>query len=346
MADFNSQLDDLIEYKKLIVKLEEALKQKDLENTKLSKMNFDLTKLCDEIKSELNEQSNKILSQNSEIKNLTKKYEQQIISLNNEHEKQKQQYDEKILELSSYNPQNQRLQIKNEIESKYNNILKNKDLEISNLKNEINELKQNITLKETELNLLKKNLNDQLYTERETHSFQIKDLLSKINNQNEIEKNNEDKIVFEELKSTIQYNDEKNELLYKELDNIRQEKNINEIKYNKKIFELDTQLKEAIFNIKILNDEKESFHEDINNIKKLILQKDKEIYEVKMENKILFEENNDLKRNIEEMNENDDELKKGLRMLKNFVRISNERKMKDVQNSSKFIESKINQSLK
>lgn len=273
MSDFNTQLEDLIEYRKLIVKLEEALKQKDLENVKITKINSDLTNLCDEMKSDLKQQNTKIISQLTEIKNLRKNYEQKIISMNNEHEKERQKYDEKILELSAYNPQNQKEQIKNELELKYNNIIKNKDLQILNLNNEIKELKQNISLKETELNLLKKNLNDQLYTERETHSFQMRDLLSKITNQIELEKTSEDKTMFEELKLTIKQNDEKNEKLYKELEKIRAEKNSNDISYNKKIFELETQLKEEKLNNKILNNEIESMNEDFNDIKKGVLQK-------------------------------------------------------------------------
>lgn len=337
MFDFNSQLEDLIEYKKLIVKLEEALKQKDLENSKILKMNFDLTNLCNEMKSELNEESKKLLTKYSEIKNLTKSYEQKISTLNNEHEKQKQKYEEKILELSAYNPQNQNLQIKNELESKYNLILKNKDLEILNLNNEIKELKENISLKETELNLLKKNLNDQLYTERETHAFQIKDLLSKMNNQCEMEKTSEDNLIFEELKLTIQHNEEKNEILYKELENIRKEKNSIEIFSNKKIFDLETQLKEEKFNNKILNDNIKDVQEVLSNIKKIVLQKDLEINQIKSENQKLIEEINDLNEYIEEIDENDNEMKKDLLILKQTIRKqNNDSKYKIFENSSRI----------
>ena len=317
MSDFNSQLEDLIEYKKLIVKLEEALKMKDLENTKMTKINSDLAKLCDEMKSELNTQNQKLLSQYSEIKNITKTYEQKIKTINNDFEKQKQKYEEKILELSSYDPQNQNGQIKNELESKYNLIIKNKDLEILNLNNEIKELKQNISLKETEINLIKNNLNQQLYTERETHSFQIKDLISKINNQNKIEKTNEDKIIFEELKLTIKHNDEKNEILYKELENLRQEKNRNEIQFNKKIFELETDLKEEKFNNKILNDQMDNIQEILNEIKKQVRQKEFEINHLMSENKKLIQDNNEL---IKSMDEEDEHIRNDLLMLKRNIR--------------------------
>ena len=321
MSDFNSQIDDLIEYKKLVVKLEEALKMKDLENTKITKMNSDLTSLIEEMKSELNSQNQKLLSQYSEIKNITKSYEQKIKNINDDHEKQKQKYEEKILELSSFNPQNQNTQIKSEVESKYNLIIKNKDLEILNLNNEIKELKNNISLKETELNLIKKNLNEQLYSEREAHSFQMKDLLSKINNQNEIEKTSEDKIIFEELKLTIKHNDEKNEILYKELENMRQEKNVNEIQFNKKIFELETDLKEEKFNNKMLNNQLDNVQEILNEIKNQIIHKDLEINQLKYENEKLIENNNELIKNMEK---EDNELRNDLMILKKNIRKKND----------------------
>ena len=144
MSDFSAQIDDLIEYKKLVVKLEETIKSKDSENTKILQVNSDLKNLINEMKKELNNQNQKILQQYSDIKNITKNYENKIKSLIEIHENEKQKYDEKIQELSAYNPKNQETKIKNELESKYKNIIKNKDLQISHINNEINELKENL----------------------------------------------------------------------------------------------------------------------------------------------------------------------------------------------------------
>ena len=336
MSDFSSQLEDLIEYKKLIIKFEEALKQKDSENVKITKINKDLTQLCEEMKSELNQQNAKLISQYTEIKNLTKKYEKKINTLNEEHEKERQKYDDKILELSSYNHHNPENQIKNELELQYSNNIKNKDLQILNLKNEIKELKQNLSLKDTELNLIKKNLNEQLYAERETHSFQMRDLLSKISTQNELEKTNEDKEIFEELKLTLQHTDKKNELLYKELDNLRNEKNKNEIEYNKKIFELETQLKEEKLNNTLLNNDIDNITEDFNKIKNGFFQRETEINQIKAENQKLIEENDYLKRRIEEKIESNEEIKKDIILLKQHIRKVD----KNFDYSSMFIDSK------
>ena len=148
MSDFSSQINDLIEYKKLVVKLEEALKLKEDENQKILKTNSELKDLTNEMKIELNKQSQKIIQQYTQLKNISKNYENQINELNIAHENEKQKYDEKIMELSAYNPHNQEIKIKNDLEAKYKIIIKNKDLEIANLNEEINDLKENLSLKE------------------------------------------------------------------------------------------------------------------------------------------------------------------------------------------------------
>ena len=144
MSDLESQIKDLIEYKKLKVKLESELKLKEEENQKILKRNKELKELVEEMEKELANQSQKYIQLYTENKNISKVYENKINSLNEAHENEKLKYNEKILELSSYNPHNQEMKIKNDLESKYKNIIKNKDLEITNLNNEILELKENL----------------------------------------------------------------------------------------------------------------------------------------------------------------------------------------------------------
>ena len=316
MSDFSSQINDLIEYKKLIVKLEEALKLKEEENQKILKTNLDLKELIDEMKIELNNQNQRIIQQHSEIKNISKKYENEINQLNATYEKEKQKYDEKIFELSAFNPQKQEAKIKNDIETKYKIIIKNKDLEISNLTEEVNELKEELSLKEKELNILKINLNEQLYTERETHSYQMKDLLMKISNQNQLEKADKEKEILQEFKLNSKQNEERTELLHKELDNIRTEKAQNEIKYNKELFELDTKLKEEMDNNQLLINDINNFKEDIEKIKLFLYNKDDEINKLNEENIKINQDKETLMLNIKEKEKILEEQIKGLNELK------------------------------
>lgn len=334
MSDFNAQIEDLIEYKKLNVKLEEALKQKDLENEKLTKIISDLKKLCEDMKKELNEQNSKIIEQYTQIKTLTKNHDKEIISLNDEHEKQKQKYDEKILELSAYNPEYQESQRRLELESKYDNVIKNKDQQIQDLNNEIEKLKQNISSKDTELDQLKKTFTEQLNTEREVHSFQMNDLLSKLYNQNKLERVNEEKAIFEELKLAVKSSEEKNELLYQQLENLRKEKIYNEIENNKKIFDLEIKIKEEKMNYNILNEQNENILEDVAGIKKKVLKFEIDKNLLEEENQKLNEENNDLKKSIQESYEIEEDMRKLVNLLKKSIKnLSIENKLRDNENS-------------
>ena len=352
MSDFNSQINDLIEYKKLVVKLEEALKLKEDENQKILKINSELKELNNEMRIVMNNQNQKIIQQYSEIKNISKNYENQINTLNISHENEKQKYDEKIFELSAYNPHNHEIKIKKDIEEKYKLIIKNKDLEISNLSEELNELKDNLTLKEKELNMLKINFNEQLYTERDTHSYQMKDLLTKISNQNNLEKADEEKEILKEFKLSIKQNEEKIEILQKELENERKEKAQNEIKYNKELFDLDTKLKKEIDKNQILNDDINNFKEIFEKIKISISDNEFEMNKIDEENKKLMENKESLIIDIKEKeNLIQDKIEELNNIKKNYKKILNENKIqkeenKNLQKKITDLEEKLNKEQK
>ena len=341
MSDFDSQINELIEYKKLIVKLEGALKLKEEENQKILKKNNELREFSEEMQKELNIQSQKYIQLYSENKNISKQYENKINSLIEAHENEKLKYDEKILELSAYNPHNQELKIKNDLESKYKIIIKNKDLEIENLNNEIIELKENLSLKEKELNILKSNFNEQLYTERENHSYQMKDILNKISTHMQLEKTDKENEILQEFELSNKQNAEKSELLHKELDNLRTQNKELEIKYANEIFELDTKLKEQINNNELLLNDIEHTKEDISKIKNFIIDKELEINQLTEENKKLNQDRETLIINNKEKDQLIEQQKKGLNEIKKaFKSMSMESKLRieENQNLNKKIE--------
>ena len=311
-----------------------------------------MKELNNEMRIVMNNQNQKIIQQYSEIKNISKNYENQINTLNISHENEKQKYDEKIFELSAYNPHNHEIKIKKDIEEKYKLIIKNKDLEISNLSEELNELKDNLTLKEKELNILKINFNEQLYTERDTHSYQMKDLLTKISNQNNLEKADEEKEILKEFKLSIKQNEEKIEILQKELENERKEKAQNEIKYNKELFDLDTKLKEEIDKNQILNDDINNFKEIFEKIKISISDNEFEMNKIDEENKKLMENKESLIIDIKEKeNLIQDKIEELNNIKKNYKKILNENKIqkeenKNLQKKISDLEEKLNKEQK
>ena len=90
------QINDLIEYKRLVNKLEDELNKKSSEISLLSKNNIDLKSLCQELQNECDEINKKLKLKNTEMKKLEKKYKEEKEILNQNFEKQKEIYEEKI----------------------------------------------------------------------------------------------------------------------------------------------------------------------------------------------------------------------------------------------------------
>ena len=134
------QINDLIEYKRLVNKLEDELNKKSSEISLLSKNNIDLKSLCQELQNECDEINKKLKLKNTEMKKLEKKYKEEKEILNQNFEKQKEIYEEKIFKLSSINPINKEISIKREVEVRYEEKLKEKNEEIGILNNKIKNL--------------------------------------------------------------------------------------------------------------------------------------------------------------------------------------------------------------
>ena len=130
-------INDLIEYKRLILKLEDELNKKSTEISMLKKHYSDLKSLFDDIQVECDELNKKFLSKNSEIKKLEKKYEEEIKNIRQNFEKQKEIFEEKLLKLSAINPKNKEISLEREIKIRYEEKFKEKNIENEILKNKI-----------------------------------------------------------------------------------------------------------------------------------------------------------------------------------------------------------------
>ena len=134
------QINDLIEYKRLVNKLEDELNKKSSEISLLSKNNIDLKSLCQELQNECDEINKKLKLKNTEMKKLEKKYKEEKEILNQNFEKQKEIYEEKILKLSFINPINKEISLEREIQIRYEEKYNEKNREIEILKNKIRNL--------------------------------------------------------------------------------------------------------------------------------------------------------------------------------------------------------------
>ena len=262
------EINEFIELKRLIKKLEEELSVKNSENLILSKQNIDIKRLLDELQKECNELNEKLSIKNSEIKKLEKKYKEEKENISKNFEKQKEIYESKLLKLSSINPMNKDISLEREIQIRYDEKLKQKDIEIEILKNKIKKLENDNNELRVEIENTKK-MQNQINKLNEEKDF-INDFViqeDKDKNENDIEYYTK----LKKLQSIIKDKDENIDKLYRELDQFKSERKKYELDLSKKYF-LD------------LNKFKEL--EAINNkLKQELISKENELKEI--ENKLL-----------------------------------------------------------
>ena len=239
------EINEFIELKRLVKKLEEELSLKNTENLILEKENNNIKILSEELQNECNELNKKLSIKNSEIKKLEKKYKEEKDNIINNFEKQKEVYESKLLKLSSINPVNNEISLEREIQIRYNEKLKQKNIEIEILKNKIkklendkNELK-NETENEKRKQIQIQNLNEE------------KDMITDFVNQEDNEKKENDIEYYTQLKklqSIIKDKDENIDKLYQELDQIKIERKKYELDKSKKYFLDLNKFKDLEFN--------------------------------------------------------------------------------------------------
>ena len=303
-ADDDEELNNLIEYKKLVFKLEDELKKKDTENSLLIKLNEDLKSLCNNIQNESEELNKKLLSQYSEIKLMNKKHQEEIKNINLNFEKQKQIYEDKIKKLSAYNPLNQKEKIEKEIEMRYDEKIKIKDNQIEILNNQINRIQnENKTLK-LEIDEIKLN-NKKIKLINDENNNVVNKI--KIDNPvNEEEKNNNYSII-KELQEIINNKDEKINHLRDELNKMQNEKNDYEKVISKKYFFNINELKDLQNQNALLEDELNKKQNELKAICEKLMHLQKLVDEQCETINILKQEKNNLIIEIENINKNNNE---------------------------------------
>ena len=107
--DQQSNFQEILEYKKAILKLESQLQEIELSLT--VKLYEDLKRFNESLREQSNEDNIKIISLRNELQNKEKNYENQILI------KKEELYQEKITKLSTYNPDGQINKIKMKVKN-------------------------------------------------------------------------------------------------------------------------------------------------------------------------------------------------------------------------------------
>jgi chromosome segregation ATPase len=279
--------DEILEYKKYISKLENLAKNQEHKIESLTKLYDDLKELNKRTQKECTELNNKLIALYDEKTNLEKKYQNELEKQKSNQNKQKEVYEQQILKLSSYNPESLKNKVTSEIEIKYKTMLQNKDNEIDELSNTLSEEKRKYELLLSEYETYKMDMQRQYNSVKEIHDNEMKDLLNRLNSNNEKNSSNLDKDIFMNLKSELDNARHHINELETEVEKLRREKELLTIERNElKLNSMKDVDKEKFAN-KMLYTENErnrnlmdNLHNEINNYKDTLNRKEIEIKEL------------------------------------------------------------------
>ena len=313
------EINEFIELKRLVKKLEEELSIKNSENIILAKENNDIKILSEELQNECNELNKKLSNKNSEIKKLEKKYKEEKDNIINNFEKQKDIYESKLLKLSSINPMNNEISLEREIQIRYDEKLKQKNIEIEILKNQIKKL-------ENDKNELRIEIENEKRRQIQINKLnEEKDMLNDIVNQEDDEKKDNDIEYYTSLKklqSIIKDKDENIDKLYQELNLIKIDRKKYELDLSKKYFLDLNKFKDLEANNNKLKQELISKNDELKEIENKLLELQEFFEESKKEKDMMAEEKETLLlkiNNLENELINNIEIQKDLDILRELI---------------------------
>ena len=313
------EINEFIELKRLVKKLEEELSIKNSENIILAKENNDIKILSEELQNECNELNKKLSNKNSEIKKLEKKYKEEKDNIINNFEKQKEIYESKLLKLSSINPMNNEISLEREIQIRYDEKLKQKNIEIEILKNQIKKL-------ENDKNELRIEIENEKRRQIQINKLnEEKDMLNNIVNQEDDEKKDNDIEYYTSLKklqSIIKDKDENIDKLYQELNQIKIDRKKYELDLSKKYFLDLNKFKDLEANNNKLKQELISKNDELKEIENKLLELQEFFEESKKEKDMMAEEKEILLlkiNNLENELMNNIEIQKDLDILRELI---------------------------
>ena len=313
------EINEFIELKRLVKKLQEELSIKNSENIILAKENNDIKILSEELQNECNELNKKLSNKNSEIKKLEKKYKEEKDNIINNFEKQKEIYESKLLKLSSINPMNNEISLEREIQIRYDEKLKQKNIEIEILKNQIKKL-------ENDKNELRIEIENEKRRQIQINKLnEEKDMLNDIVNQEDDEKKDNDIEYYTSLKklqSIIKDKDENIDKLYQELNQIKIDRKKYELDLSKKYFLDLNKFKDIEANNNKLKQELISKNDELKEIENKLLELQEFFEESKKEKDMMAEEKEILLlkiNNLENELMNNIEIQKDLDILRELI---------------------------
>ena len=168
------------EYKKEINNLKNNLQKKEYELTTVNSLYQELKKLNEQLRQECENLNEKNILLINDKSLLEKKYETEIENLELKYKKKINDYEIQISNFSSFNMDHIRIKTENDYKEKYEEIIFNKDKEILEKNQIIEQLKNDINYLEENFQFEKESLLKDMNTIKNLHKTETNDLLQRI----------------------------------------------------------------------------------------------------------------------------------------------------------------------
>ena len=177
---YQETLDQLLEYRKLVARMEDEVTKKENEKQSIIQVYQDMKVLYEKSRIECNDLSFRLKTIIEEKQNMENKYKAENSRLQGYFEKQKTTYEKQLKSINELNDKALRNKIAAEIEVKYTNIIKEKDIEIENLNEKLqNERKIKVQL-ETKHEDLKESSQREIDRLQKKNENDMKEMMNKL----------------------------------------------------------------------------------------------------------------------------------------------------------------------
>ncbi len=321
--NYQEILDQLLEYRNYSMKLEKDLEKKNNEKQDYINLYNDIKELHQKVQKNNEDLRQQIQTLNEEKLNMENQYKNENKKLKEYLEIQKDNYEKQLKNINNLDEITLKNRITAEIEIKYTNIINEKNYEIQQLNDTINELKSENLKRNSEFEIYKNKTKTEFDQLNEKYNSDLKDLLNKFaenkgDNGISSYKRNDDfsPLMFQELKIQLNRSKEKEKELNELLERIKTQNNniiiASKTKEQNYLKEIESEkFKNELQNNQINNLTQKNLmlENEINELKALAQSAKNTLINVQKENENLNLMNNDLNVKIEEANLTLDNLK-------------------------------------
>ena len=321
--NYQEILDQLLEYRNYSMKLEKDLEKKNNEKQDYINLYNDIKELHQKVQKNNEDLRQQIQTLNEEKLNMENQYKNENKKLKEYLEIQKDNYEKQLKNINNLDEITLKNRITAEIEIKYTNIINEKNYEIQQLNDTINELKSENLKRNSEFEIYKNKTKNEFDQLNEKYNSDLKDLLNKFaenkgdNGINSYKRNDDfSPLMFQELKIQLNRSKEKEKDLNELLERIKTQNNniiiSSKTKEQNYLKEIESEkFKNELQNNQINNLTQKNLmlENEINELKALAQNAKNTLINVQKENENLNLINNDLNVKIEEANLTLDNLK-------------------------------------